>query len=54
MDWVVEYDMLLMNFICRLSLDLNTWCIVVEGGADDIDLPRMSDIWFEINRCTFY
>ena len=42
-----------MNFLCRLYLDLNTWCISIEEYSGDINLPNLSGIWFEIYQRTF-
>ena len=42
--------MLPMNFLRRLTLDLNTWCISVEEEAGYIIITRISDAFFDIDR----
>ena len=41
-----------VNLICCLSLKLNTWCIIFEEEMEDIDLPIMATIRFEMGRQT--
>ena len=42
-----------MHFLCSLTLDPNTWCIIVEGEVGGIDVLELSTIRFELNRKTF-
>ena len=51
-DWVSEYEILPIHFICCLTLDLNTWCISVEEDAGCINIPSRSALCFKINRRT--
>ena len=53
-DWSAKHYMLLMHFLCRLTFKFRTWCISVEKEVGDIDLPRMSDLCFELDRRTLY
>ena len=41
LDWAGEYDMIPMHFLCRLFLDLNAWCILVEEEVGGIDIPSI-------------
>ena len=50
-DWAVYYDMLPNNFFCFLYLFLNTFFIIVEEEAGDIELTRMLEVRFEIDHC---
>ena len=53
MVWVAEYALIQMHYIRCLSLDLNTWFISVEDKGGDIELPSMTEIQFDLERCTF-
>ena len=44
--------MLPMHFPCRLTLDLNSWCISVEEEVGDIYLPIVSSLSLELDRHT--
>ena len=48
-DWAEYHALLLIHYLCRLYLELNTWFICVEYEVGDIDLPSMTGIHFEIN-----
>ena len=49
LEWAAEYKMLPIHFLRRLSLEINTSYINVEGNSGDIYLPSMSVILFELN-----
>ena len=53
MDCAAEYELLPMNSLRYLSLNLNTWFISVEKNGEDIYLPSMSAIQFDLDRRTF-
>ena len=48
-EWVVEYALLLMHYLRRLYLDLNTWFISVDYKRGDINLPIISAIHFTLD-----
>ena len=52
-DFAAEYELLPMNSLRYLSLNLNTWFISVDKNGEDIDLPSMSAIKFDLDRRTF-
>ena len=53
MDWEVDYSIVPVDFLRRLSLNLKTWCTSVEEDAGEIDLPNLISILFKIYRRTF-
>ena len=42
------------KFLRQLTLNLNTWCVIVEEEAGDIYIPNLSMIFFELDCRTFY
>ena len=45
--------MLPIHYLCRLHPNLNTWFISVEDEVEDINLPRMSAIHFDLEHRIF-
>ena len=41
------------KFVRQLTLNLNTWCVIVEEEAGDIYIPNLSMICFELD-CSKY
>ena len=52
-DWVVGYTLLPIHYLCRLHPNLNTWFISVEDEVEDINLPRISAIHFDLEHRIF-
>ena len=53
MEWVAMYVIMTMHYIFHLYVDLNTWYINVEVEAGYIYLPRIAEIYFELDHPKF-